>query len=215
MYDDYFVKFPKTHWLPVSKKQHKSERYLSKTEVEELFSGKVNISEKLDGANIGLSFKNGELILQKRGGIIGTGEHPQYGAFKDWAYQRYNVFSRLPQDLIIFGEWMFAKHSIHYTCLPDYFFMFDVWQDGEFLPIEERDSLASMLGIYTPPVIYEGILSVHDVPKLVAQSAYSEERMEGIVARNSNIRGKYVRDDFIAGNVHWTKQSFTRNILKT
>jgi len=30
-------------------------------------------------------------------------------------------------DVILYGEWCYAKHSIHYTMLPDYFIAFDIF----------------------------------------------------------------------------------------
>ncbi len=211
-----FVKFPRTHWLPIGEKPYKNERYLTGKETEEIFLGDVHVSEKLDGANVGISYQQGSLILQKRGRFIKEGEHPQYGAFKDWAYRRYYLFSQLLEDTVLFGEWLFAKHSIHYTRLPDYFFMFDVWQNGIFLPIEERDSIAERLGLYVPPTIYQGFLSLNEIPPLIQQSHYSNESMEGIVVRslrNPDLRGKYVRPDFIRGQGHWSKHKFEKNQL--
>ena len=207
-----FVKFPRTHWLPIGEKPYKSERYLTGKEVDNLFSGEVHVSEKLDGANVGISYHDGILVLQKRGSFIGDGEHPQYGAFKKWASSRYHPFSQLPEGTVLFGEWLFARHSIHYTRLPDYFFVFDVWQGG-FLPVEERDSLAERLGLYVPPTIYQGIIAIDDIPHLIRQSYYSDELMEGVVVRNSRVRGKYVRPDFIRGQEHWSKYNFEKNQL--
>jgi len=211
-----FVKFPRTHWLPISEKPYKTERYLTKNELQKLFSQEVNVSEKLDGANVGLSFRQDKLILQKRGGFIRTGEHSQYGAFKKWAYERYEEFSHLPQETILFGEWLYVKHSIHYTMLPDYFIVFDIWQNGKFLPVAERDSVAMRFGLCVVPTIYEGILSLDDIRSLIRESNYSDELMEGIVARglkNPDLRGKYVRHDFITGQKHWSKYKITKNLL--
>ena len=216
MKEPVFVKFPRTHWLPIGEKPHKSERYLTKKEVEELFSSEVNVSEKLDGANVGLSFQQDKLILQKRGGFIGEGEHPQYGAFKEWAYSKYQEFCQLPEDMILFGEWLYAKHSIYYTKLPDYFIIFDIWQNGKFLSVEERDSIARKFGLYAVPTIYQGTLSLNNIPSLIQQSRYSDELMEGIVVRslrNPDLRGKWVRPDFIYGQKHWSRYKFTKNLL--
>jgi len=211
-----FVKFPRTHWLPIGEKPYKNERYLTKKEVKELFSSEVNVSEKLDGANVGLSFRQNELILQKRGGFIRTGEHPQYGAFKEWAYSRYDEFTHLPEDTVFFGEWLYAKHGIHYTRLSDYFVVFDVWRGGEFLPVRERDSIAKKSGFCIVPEIYRGILSLSNITSFIKASHYSDELMEGVVVRSLNdpcLRGKYVRQDFITGQEHWSKHKITKNLL--
>ena len=211
-----FIKFPRTHWLPIGKKPYKTERYLTKKEAGELFSSEVDVSEKLDGANVGLSFRQNKLILQKRGGFIGAGEHPQYGAFKEWAYGRYSEFCHLPPDTVLFGEWLYARHSIHYTRLPDYFIVFDVWQDGKFLPVEKRDFIAKKFGLCVVPTVYRGILFPGDIPSLIRESHYSDEVMEGVVVRSikdPDLRGKYVRPDFITGQEHWSKRNLTKNRL--
>lgn len=208
-----FVKFPRTHWLPIGEKLYKSERYLNKKETENLFSKEVHVSEKLDGANVGISFQNKKLILQKRGGFIGKHEHPQYGTFKEWAYSRYDRFSQLSENMVLFGEWMFAKHSIHYTKLPDYFFLLDIWEREKFLEIEERDKTAKKLGLCAPPVVYKGVLNLEKIPSLIQKSHYSDELMEGVVVRNAEIRGKYIRKGFIRGDKHWSKYKFEKNLL--
>jgi hypothetical protein len=37
------------------------------------------------------------------------------------------LYSFLTPNLILFGEWCYSKHSIHYTKLPDYFLAFDMY----------------------------------------------------------------------------------------
>lgn len=208
-----FVKFPKTKWLPLGKKPCGGEHCLNEKALEQLFSKEVRISEKLDGANVGISFIDDELRLQKRGGFIETREHPQYQAFRQWIYERYDKFSRLENDTVIFGEWLYAKHSIYYNRLPNYFFMFDVWKEGKFLTVPEWDELADRLDLYTVPFIFHGKLSVGDIPDLIKKSKYSDEFMEGIVVRNEDLRGKYVRPDFICGDEHWSKRKIIRNLI--
>lgn len=44
---------------------------------------------------------------------------------------------------ILFGEWCVAKHSLHYTKLPSYFIVFDIWENGRFLSVADRDTLLS------------------------------------------------------------------------
>lgn len=217
MQEPTFIKFPRTHWLPIGEKPYKSERYLTDSELHRLLSGEVHVSEKLDGANVGIRFFQGRLVLQKRGNFVEEGEHPQYGALKEWAYRRYESFSKLPGDMVLFGEWLFAKHSIHYTKLPDYFFLFDIWLGDKFLPMNERDRTAEELSLITPPNLYQGRLSLRQIPKLIKKSHFSEETVEGIVVRSiedANLRGKHVRHDFIRGKEHWTSYNIERNLTQ-
>jgi hypothetical protein len=51
-----------------------------------------------------------------------------------------NIAERMSEDsesprFILFGEWVYAKHSIHYSKLPAYFIAFDIFdlQNQSFL----------------------------------------------------------------------------------
>lgn len=94
--------------------------------------------------------------------------------------------------------------------------MFDIWQNGKFLPAAERDSTAKEFGLCAVPTIYQGILSLDGIRSLIRESNYSNELMGGIVIRglkNPDLRGKYVGSDFITGQKHWSKYKITKNLL--
>ena len=46
----------------------------------------------------------------------------------------------LEDRFILFGEWLYARHSIHYRRLPHYFFEFDIYdkQQEAFLDLDAR-----------------------------------------------------------------------------
>ena len=46
----------------------------------------------------------------------------------------------LGDRFILFGEWLYARHSVHYRRLPHYFFEFDIYdkEAGAFLDLERR-----------------------------------------------------------------------------
>ena len=50
-------------------------------------------------------------------------------------YQRKALFESLAQLLgervVVYGEWLFACHSIKYNALPDVFLAYDVWIPSE------------------------------------------------------------------------------------
>lgn len=218
---NYFKKFPRTHWLPIAK-PHVGERQLTSSETQELFSEDINVSEKMDGANVGIQVVDGEILLQKRGGFIGAGEHPQYGAFKTYVLKRYEKIHNLPRDLVFFGEWCYAKHSVYYNSLPDYLLIFDIFDEerNTFLCARERDEIAREHGFEVVPTFFEGKATLDEIPQMIRRSFFSEELMEGVVVRNdildatNAIRGKYVREGFIAGDKHWSKKQLVKNRAK-
>ena len=70
----------------------------------------------------------GQMVLQCRGHIINEGMHPQYDLFKQWAVVKRPILEEmLGCEFILFGEWLSARHSVHYRGLPHYFFEFDIY----------------------------------------------------------------------------------------
>lgn len=76
------------------------------------------IEEKMDGTQLGLQFDaQAQPVLQSRGTII-TSEL-EFSWLKSWIWQHYQLlFSCLGHRYIVFGEWLWAKHTIYYDQLP-------------------------------------------------------------------------------------------------
>lgn len=87
------------------------------------------MEEKLDGTDVGLHFTSaGRMVLQCRGHEITTGMHAQYDLFKQWTMGKRPVLEAMLEDrLILIGEWLYARHSVHYRRLPHCFFEFDIY----------------------------------------------------------------------------------------
>jgi hypothetical protein len=86
------------------------------------------------------------MVLQCRGHLITEGMHPQYDLFKQWAAVKRHVLEKQLQNrFLLFGEWVYARHSIHYWKLTHYFFEFDIYDKEQevFLDLECRLSLRS------------------------------------------------------------------------
>ena len=103
------------------------------------------IEEKVDGSNVGISFTNGELILQNRSHALEGGyKERQYDLFKVWVNTYSDEFYKvIGERYIIYGEWMYAKHNIYYDNLPHYFLEFDVYDKEKniFLDTKSRREL--------------------------------------------------------------------------
>ncbi len=136
------VKYPRTRHLEGSRKQRGDEDL--KAVPFRMIRGKyLVLEEKIDGANCGVSFgTDGTMYLQSRGHFLngGCGER-QFDLFKFWAgvFQA-ALWETLGSRYVMYGEWMFAKHTVFYDRLPHYFMEFDIYdkETGRFFSTKKR-----------------------------------------------------------------------------
>lgn len=124
---------------------------------------------------------------------------------------------------LLFGEWCYAVHSIHYDRLPDWFLAFDLydWRTNKFLSRESRHNLLKGTGIQEVPFL--GTYTVEKEQDLInilnsTPSRLYDGPVEGIYLRTSNedgyldMRAKLVRPDFTQSiKVHWSKNKLITN----
>ena len=234
---DEFVKYPRTPHLFGSKGTD-DDKHLGEAESLRFLADESLITEeKLDGTNVGIHFTpDGKMVLQCRGHLITEGMHPQYDLFKQWAVvKRHELEGRLEDQFILFGEWVYARHSVHYRRLPHYFFEFDIFdkEGGAFLSLERRLKLLEGSGITTVPVLHVGALDRDQLGALIGPSRFdslfenpatkrSDNLMEGLYLRTEaqgtvTGRAKFVRPEFvekIKQSAHWQYQAMTPNLLR-
>jgi len=219
-------KFPHTpHLAWLRANNPRIDKVLSSTERDQFLRHPLIVEEKLDGANIGISFDATlSPIVQNRGSVLGRGGHPQFQALWPWlAGHQERLAKGLGRQLILFGEWCFAVHSVRYIKLPDYFLAFDVYDRDEkrFWSADRRDELALALGIVVVPRVGEGRFSLEDLKRRLqlSTSQFGSEPMEGLYLRQDEdgwlrIRAKLVRPEFTqAIDEHWTSHVFERNLV--
>ena len=139
------IKFPRTPHITGSRIQRGDED-LNVVAREALQGLPVVIEEKLDGSNSGVSFdEQGSLILQSRGHILTGGPRErQFNLFKRWASHHTTTLRHiLGHRYVMYGEWVYARHTIAYDQLPHFFLEFDVWdrEKAEFLSTDRRKTL--------------------------------------------------------------------------
>ena len=130
----------------------------------------VTIEEKVDGANIGISLSAEELKIkvQNRSHFVDSSTHRQFSQLDYWIEQHseglYQVLGDEPGRYLIFGEWVYATHSIEYTRLPDYFLAFDIYDHhvGRFFSWRERNRRLEGTGIQVVQLIAEEPLKGRD-----------------------------------------------------
>lgn len=190
----------------------------------ELLAHEVIVEEKVDGANLGLSVdESGELRAQNRGSYISRNSAaPQFRTLFPWlAAHEISLINALSPNLILFGEWCYAVHSVRYSKLKDWFLAFDVYDRcrTEFWSASRRDDLARGLGIATVPLLARGRFDLGGLQGLLGQSKVGEGPAEGLYVRREEggrliSRAKLVRPEFVQSmDEHWSKISLRVNKL--
>ena len=230
-----FVKYPRTPHLFGSRGTSDDKHLGERESVRFLADDSLIVEEKIDGTNVGIHFAGGELLLQCRGHQITQGMHPQYDLFKQWAMVKRGVLEeRLGERFILYGEWVYAKHSIFYRELSHFFFEFDIFdkESETFLTLEARSEMLAESGIETVPVVHRGLLNRSMLESLMGASAFGSEfdhpvsgrrdnLMEGLYLRTEDDnsvtgRAKFVRPEFvekIKQSTHWQQQMMVPNEL--
>ena len=191
-----FVRFPRTpHLVWLGASQPRDDKVMSPADAAAFLGDEVAIEEKLDGANVGISLgPDDSLRVQNRGEFIAwDSAHPQFGPLRQWlSVHRYPLLESLTPELILFGEWCYAAHSIQYTRLPDWFIAFDVYDRAaeRFWSIERRDRLVARAGIAAVPMLARGRFDVDGVAGWLGPSQFAEGPAEGVYVRRD--RGVYL-----------------------
>jgi len=195
---------------------------LTEAEIKNLFSGKVVIEEKMDGANVGIIRHKKGFHLQKRGSLVGPSEHKQFQYFHAWANQKmYANIMNIPMNYIFYGELLYAVHTIYYDKLPDYVLIFDVWDGEKYLNWVERNDICNELGFHRVPLIAYDYFYPKSVEMTIpGPSAYGDVA-EGIVIKKYTksgeyYRGKIVKPEFVKEmeeSDHWMHKEVKTNKL--
>ena len=170
-------KYPRTPHIEGSRLQPGDED-LSQIPFETIAGKHLVIEEKCDGANSAVSFdQNGELLLQSRGHYLTGGYRERHFNFmKQWATVHADAFRKvLGSRYIMYGEWMYAKHTVFYDALPHYFLEFDILdgETGAFLDTPTRHAMLAQLPVVSVPVLGTGFFSnKEELLKLLGQSHF-------------------------------------------
>lgn len=197
----------------------RDDKLLSSAEAQLLLAGKVVVEEKLDGANLGVSLDtDNRLRVQNRGQYLVEPYAGQFSRLPGWLAQ-HNIGIRkvLTPDIILFGEWCAARHSLYYSALPDLYLLFDVYDFSvrRFWSTVRRNFLAKKAGLVTVPQIACDHTSVAALKRIVLNtpSLYrAGQSLEGVVVRREtaewcDVRAKLVNPNFTQDiNTHWRKR---------
>ncbi len=174
-------KYPRTPHLEGSRLQPGDED-LSQVPFSVIRGRHIVIEEKVDGANTAISFSSqGELLLQSRGHYLTGGYRERhYNFLKQWATVHQDaLFDVLGTRYILYGEWLYAKHTVYYDALPHYFLEFDIFdrEAEEYLSTPRRHEMLKDLPVISVPVLAQGkFQSKEEVLAFLGKSNFITDR---------------------------------------
>lgn len=230
------IKYPSTGHLPFSPEWDGTR--VDWGTIDEFLDVPLVITTKMDGGNAMLVKDEADPVRARNGKFA---KHQSFDLLKKM-YWEDDLYSKIPDHLQIFGEWLYAKHSIHYGCdcdepcedvgpeLDSYFQVFgvfdvryNVWLSW---PMVER--VAESLGFPTTPIISKETIEkeavFYDRILNYGEQVVSDGH-EGIVVRTifplhygqfERRLGKYVREGHVQpGEKHWTRRPLVQNRRKS
>ena len=173
---------------------------------EAVFPLKGFVQEKVDAANMGISWgetailRNRNHILNKGYSKIRTPAKEQFKSAWNWVHSHEKDIKKVESEwgckVTIYGEWMWAQHSLSYDKVPDWFMAYDIWsvEDKKFIAPLTVQKLLKNTSIYyipTKEMNFKDLTSVKDEAEQM--SSYREGQREGIVIKT--VKGDFV-DNF-------------------
>lgn len=201
-------KYPRTYHFPFSPGKTSDDK--TNWEWKDILEKEVLITEKLDGENT---------CLKKEGAFSRSHAAPSRNP---WAKNMWEIWENIRHeigDYHIFGENIYAIHSIEYDEIESYFYIFGIREGDKWLSWDETTLIANCLQLPLVPVLCrqkfntpieleEKIIELSSLP-----SSFGMER-EGVVVRNAASYSsssfkenviKYVRANHVQTDVHWTR----------
>lgn len=236
--DNPLKKYPRTRHIEGSRFQEGDED-LESVPFREVRGKFLVVEEKLDGANTGISFSaEGALRLQSRGHFLTGGPRERHFAlFKTWAETHRDVlFTVLGNRFVMYGEWLYAKHTVFYDRLPHYFFEFDILDtaSGAFLSTARRREMLAGTPVLSVPVVHEGpFQKLSELEALVRPSLYKSatwreslaaaareknldvERAQRETDRSDLSEGLYIKvedEGVVVDRLKWVRADFLQTI---
>ncbi len=187
-------KYPRTHHLEGSRYQN-GDHDLDSIRFSAIRGRHLVVEEKMDGANSGISFDSeGCLQLQSRGHYLTGGPRERhFSLFKQWANVHQDSFRRvLGSRYLMYGEWMYAKHTCFYDLLPHYFMEFDIFdrERGVFLSTPLRHEMLADLPVVSVAVLSQGpVTRLSDLTDRVGPSLFKSKSWQKSLDRAAQTAG--------------------------
>ena len=217
-------KYPRTYHLVGSKGIVEADAI----PISHLDNKNLVIEEKVDGSMVSLGFDNGKLHIRHRNQEAKGLEFDQLKAWSSTIEEE--LYEMLEERYIMYGEWLYAKHTIHYDELVHYFLEYDIYdrQTDRWLSTKARYDLIYLRQHIVSIRVLSRNTGLTDPSSYLGTSAYISKKtdltdlMEGIyikVEDDSYVleRYKYIRKEFLdailESGSHWSSRPLVMNQL--
>jgi hypothetical protein len=214
-----YSKYPRSYHLPWSPGGTNDDKRMD--DVSGLLNVPVVITEKMDGGNVCLEVNN--CFARSHG------QPPSHRSYDSLKAFHARVKHLIKPDVQLFGEWLYAKHSIHYADLPHYLMLIGIRNKvtGIWSPWHDVVEASELIGVPTVPLLAFGhYKTVKDLEKGTngfATDSSSFGDREGVVVRLMDgfadedfgkYVGKWVRKGHVVSNgKHWKHKAIEKNGL--
>ena len=206
--------------------------HIGDKQISSLFDGEVEITEKVDGSQIGLGKVNGKLFVRSKGKEQDL-DNPDMMFIKGVEYVK-SIEHLIPDNYTFYGEYLQKpKHNtLAYDRVPkNHIALFGVYnqETREFLGSDSIQQWASRLGVDPIPVLHTGSSTPEEVLKIVKErvSYLGGQNIEGVVVKAykpwlflgqiplSVMSGKYVTEEFKeVHNKNWKAENTGKGKLE-
>lgn len=202
------TKYPRTLHLPFSPEVHSDDKVLY--DISGFIGKEIVITEKLDGGNCCLKTDG---VFARTHALATDCETFNYIKNVHYFSKKY-MFNNAYK---YYGENVYAIHSIEYTDLKDFFYLFGISDEKEFISYDDMLVEARRLDFLTAPLVFRGVFnSVSELKNFLDREILKESfiggNREGFVLRNPNSFKvddfsknivKYVREGHVQTDEHW------------
>lgn len=199
-------KYPRTLHLPWSPGSTNDDKVID--DVSHFRGKEVVVTVKMDGENTTM-YRD---YIHARS--VDSKDHPS----RHWVKNLHsNIHSSIPEGWRICGENLWAKHSIHYKHLENFFLVFSIWdENNKCLSWRDTENWAAYIGLKTVPVLYKGPW----LDRNFYQETWQGDPCEGYVVRLANefpyglfekCVVKYVRKGHVQTDEHWLNSHIVKN----
>lgn len=232
-------KYPRTPHIEGSRKQAGDED-IDSVPFASIAGKRIVVEEKVDGSQAGISFDDEGLRLQSRGHFLAGGpREAQFSPFKSWAW---SIESQLREILghryVMYGEWLWIKHTMFYNNLPHYFMEFDIYdsETDTWLSTARRHAMLDGSGIVSVKVLADGcfeernqlsgliaasnFINQHSMAGDLAEACVSAGYSRGIEQTDQTglMEGLYIKeenDDCVLGRYKFVRKSFLDTVAES
>lgn len=208
------TKYPRTYHFPFSPGATSDDKIVDEGWFEYLKGKELVITEKLDGSNT---------AIMQSGVYSRSHATPSVNEWDKYLFTYGGIFDKvkplMSEDEIIYGENMYAVHSIEYEHLPDYFFVFNIRNSEEYYSWSEIEEMCEITGLKHVPLLNRAVFNKPEdlqttILELMKNGSTFGNTIEGVVVRVAerfpiqNFKHnviKYVRANHVQTDVHWTR----------